>query len=127
MKKIFLFLALASIGFAEQIVLDNETSYPSNRSKIAVQWATSAKEVQENNHASLHGLKMKGNMQVLKQSGKIDLKVPKKAGYFRVLVWSKGEGDPDFVTNWIDIEPNKTYTLTDDYLTPTVLMSGMGC
>jgi hypothetical protein len=36
-------------------------------------------------------------------------------------------GEPDYTTNWIDITPDKTYTLGNDYLIPVVLMAGSGC
>jgi hypothetical protein len=134
MKKIMLFclsiLAVATTGFADNLVLENQTSYPAKnqKTKIAVQWATSAKEVEEGNHAALNGLKLNPNsLQTLNQSGKINLNIPSKAEYFRVLVWSKGEGNPDLLTNWVEVVPNKTYTLKADHLVPSVLMAGTGC
>lgn len=134
MKKIALFflslITIATTGFAENLTLENETSYPlkNQNSKIAVQWAKSAKEVQEENHALMYGSKLNADaLQLLTQKGKINLSIPKKAEYFRVLVWSKGEGDPDLHTNWVDVVPNKTYTLKADQLVPTVLMLGSGC
>lgn len=132
MKKITLFilslLVIAATGFADIIVLDNQTSYPKENSKMAVQWASTAKEVQEANQALMHGSKMNtGAMHILTQSGKIKLNIPASAEFFRVLVWTKGKGDPDLHTNWVDIVPNKTYTLTDDLLVPCVLMPGTGC
>jgi len=129
MKKIMLFfLLLATTGFAENLVLENQTPYPTQNSKIAIQWATSAKEVDEYNKAIMYGLKLNpSTFQVLTQSGKITLSIPNNAEYFRVLVWSKGEENPDFHTNWVDIVPNKTYTLETDKLVPSVLMSGSGC
>lgn len=132
MKKILVFLLslVAITGFAENIVLENRTSYPNKDqdSKIAIQWATSAKEVDEGNQASIHGLELNRNsIQVLKKSGKIDLKTPKKAEYFRIVAWSKKTSDPDFLTNWVEIEPNKTYVLEEDHLVPAVLILGTGC
>ena len=122
------FLLLATTGFAENLVLENQTPYPTQNSKIAIQWATSAKEVDEYNKAIMYGLKLNpSTFQVLTQSGKITLSIPNNAEYFRVLVWSKGEENPDFHTNWVDIVPNKTYTLETDKLVPSVLMSGSGC
>ena len=123
-------LVVATTGFAENLILENQTSYPTKNqnSKIAVQWATSAKEVNEANNAMLQGLQLNSNtLQVLTQSGKINLSIPEKAEYFRLLTWSKGEGDPDFLTNWVDVVPNKTYTLKEEHLVPSVLMSGVGC
>ena len=117
-------------GFASDITLDNATSYPqkNQNSKIAVQWANSAKELEEANQALASGTKLNPNtFQFLNQSGKIKLSVPKKAEYFRVLAWSKENSEPDFNTNWVEIIPSKTYRLEDDQLVPSVLMSGMGC
>jgi hypothetical protein len=68
-----------------------------------------------------------GTFQILTQSGKITLSIPNNAEYFRVLAWSKDEENPDFHTNWVDIVPNKTYTLEADKLVPSVFMSGSGC
>jgi hypothetical protein len=132
--KIILFalslLAIAATGFAENIILENQTNYPlkNQKSKIAIQWAASAKDVDEGNKALIYGSQLKPeSVQALNQSGKIDVTIPEKAESFRVLVWSKGEGDPDFLTNWVDVVPNKTYTLKQDHLIPSVLMSGTGC
>lgn len=128
MKKIMLFFLLATTGFAEHLVLENLTSYPAKKSKIAIQWATSAREVDEGNKAILHGLELNSStLHVLTQAGKVKVSIPKTAEYFRILAWSKGDGEPDLHTNWVDVVPNKTYTLEADHLVPTVLMSGSGC
>lgn len=134
MKKIALFFlslfVVAATGFAENLVLENQTSYPAKnqKSKMAVQWATSAKEVDEGNNAVIQGSKLNpSTLQVLTKPGKVNLSIPKQAEYFRVLVWSKGEGEPDLLTNWVDVVPNKTYTLKTDHLVPSVLMLGTGC
>lgn len=128
----FLFLSVIFLfitsGFADTLVLENRTSYPEQNSKMAVQWANSAKEVEEGNQALIAESKLDPHtMQPLTQSGKIKIAIPKKAEYFRVLVWSKGAETPDFHTNWVEIISNKTYTLEGDHLIPSVLMSGMGC
>jgi len=124
----FLFLFVAATGFTENFVLMNQTSYPHQNAKIAIQWASSAKEVTDSNHALISGEKLKPNtLQVLTKSGKVNVNIPKNAEYFRVLVWSEEQSDPDYHTNWVDVIPNKTYTLKTDHLVPTVLMSGMGC
>ena len=131
MKKIAMFLLsiIATTGFAEKIILENLTSYPKNaNSKMAVQWASTAKEVDESNKALMLVLEMNpGTLQAITQIGKIKLSIPKNAEYFRVLAWSKADGDPDLHTNWVDIVPNKTYTLEADHLVPSVLMPGSGC
>lgn len=128
MKKIALFLLLTSAIFAESITFDNQTNYPTKQSKMAIQWANSAREVDEDNKALMHGGTVNSNtLQPISQTGKVKLTIPKKAQQFRVLVWSKGSGEPDYTTNWIDITLNKTYKLENDYLIPVVLMSGSGC
>lgn len=133
MKKIitcFLFLLIASTGFAANIVFDNKTTFPlkDQKSRIAVQWATTAKEMQKENKALIYGLKLNSDsLQIISQTGKIKLDIPKNASHFRILVWSKGEGAPDLLTNWVSVIPSKTYTLDKDQLVPAVLMSGVGC
>ena len=132
MKKTTLFilslLTLAATGFADCVRLENQTPYPKEKSKMAVQWATSTKDVHEGNEAIIHGTKMNpGSMQMITKTGPVKLKIPKNAEYFRVLVWSQGKGDPDLITNWVDIVPNKSYILKGDHLIPSVLMSGTGC
>ncbi|MBS0652456.1 MAG: hypothetical protein JSR39_02895 [Verrucomicrobia bacterium] len=134
MKKITLFvlslLVVAATGFADVIYIDNQSPYPNinEKSKLAIQWATSAKEVDEANNATKQGLKLDPKtVQVVNDLGKVKLTVPAKAEYFRVLVWSNGQGEPDLHTNWVDVIPNKTYTLKTDHLIPVLLMFGMGC
>ena len=133
MKNMILFffsILVGTTGFADSFVLNNKAHYPasSEKSKIAIQWASSAKDVEESNKMVRQGLKLKPEtIHVLTQRGKINLDIPKKAEYFRVLVWSKGAKNPDFLTNWVDIVPNKIYTFNEDHLIPSVLMSGTGC
>ena len=119
---------IAATGFADNLILENQTTYPSENQKvkIAVQWATSAKEVEEGNKAITYSQPLKA-LETLKESGKVSLNIPEKAEYFRVLVWSKGEGEPDLLTNWVEIIPNKSYTLKPDHLVPAILMLGTGC
>lgn len=117
-------------GFADSLVINNKASYPAanQKSKMVIQWASSAKDVEEINSAVKQGLKLNPDtFQALTQSGKISLEIPKKAEYFRVLVWSNGNEGPDFLTNWVDAVPNKSYTLDEGHLIPVTLMSGMGC
>ncbi|MCC5016026.1 MULTISPECIES: hypothetical protein [unclassified Legionella] len=133
MKKImtcFLSLIVASVGFATTIVFDNKTTFPlkDQKSRIAVQWATTAKEMQKENKALIYGLKLNSDsLQIISQTGKSELDLPKNASHFRILVWSKGVGEPDLLTNWVSVVPNKTYTLEKDQLVPAALMSGVGC
>jgi hypothetical protein len=132
-KMILVFCALlviARAGFSEDFVFENQTIYPNKKekSKIAIQWASSAKEVDEGNKAVTYGLKLNSStLQLLGQPGKVNISIPDNAEHFRVLVWSKGQKDPDLLTNWVDVVPNKTYTLTTDFLVPVVLMAGTGC
>ncbi|MGH7249636.1 MAG: hypothetical protein ACREGC_01560 [Minisyncoccia bacterium] len=127
MKNIALFFLFAiTHGFATQIVLENQTSYPSKGTKMAIQWAHSAKAVDEGNHALLHGETLQDS-QKIKKPGKIHLAIPKRAEYFRVLIWSNGKGEPDFHTNWVEIVQYKVYTLKQDHLVPSALLSGAGC
>lgn len=125
----FSLLVVTIAGFSDNLVIDNQTPYPMHKtSKMAIQWASSAKEVDESNKALMYGSSINSKtLKTISQSGKVSVNIPKKAEHFRVLTWSKGEGDPDFVTNWVDVVPNKTYVLTTDHLVPTVLMSGTGC
>lgn len=124
----WLFLAGVTIGYADTLTLENQTSYPNQKSKIAIQWAATAKEVDEDNKALLGGAKVNPNtLSPLAQQGKVNVAIPKKAEYFRVVAWSQGDGNPDLHTNWVDVVPNKTYTLQADHLVPLVLMSGSGC
>jgi|SRR6185312_4570338 len=133
MKNIILFfssLLVLSVGFADNFVLINQTSHPANnkKSKIVLQWASSVAQVEESNNTIKQGKKLNPHtLQVLARVGKFNLESPQNAKYFRVLVWSKGVKKPDLLTNWVDIIPNKTYTLTDNHLIPMALMSGMGC
>jgi hypothetical protein len=133
MKRILCFLSslfFAVAGFAQNLQLDNETSYPQKtaKSKISIQWAASAKEVADSNNALMSSEPLNAaTMQAVTAQGKTNMNIPNDAEYFRVIVWSSGKGDPDYLTNWVDVVPKKTYTIRDDDLVPAVLMSGMGC
>ncbi len=133
MKKFILFFLLSLIAttvFAENFVLINHTRHPNRneKSKIAIQWATSAKEVDKANQAIVHGIKLKPEtLKMINQSGTVTLRIPKKAEYFRILVWINNKGNPDFVTNWVDVLSDKTYTVETKHLIPWRLMSGTGC
>lgn len=132
MKKIFLSLYLscmASVVLAKSIVLDNKTSYPQNSNQIALQWASSAKEVQKFNQDILNGrpLTSKSFTMLSKQREKIQLSTPNNARYFRVVVWSSVKKEPDLLTNWVDIIPNKNYVVHQNQLIPRALIAGAGC
>ena len=127
-------LLVTGVIHADTITLDNQTPHPDKQShsKMAIQWAYSAKDIDEGNTAMLHGLQLNSKtLEALTQSGKVTLNIPAKEGkpaeYFRIVIWSNGEGDPDLHTNWVDISPDKTYILKSDHLVPTVLMAGTGC
>lgn len=122
------FLLVSTALFSGSITLDNQTSYPSKQAKMFVQWASSAKEVDQENKALIYGKKLNpSTIQPILQTGKVTVTLPEKAELFRILVSSKGSKDPDYTTNWIDITQQKTYTLDSDHLVPVVLMNGSGC
>lgn len=129
-KTLFAFISsmlLAAAAYSANIVFDNETSYP-NEGKIAVQWAYNSQEMQDGNTAVLYEKGLKQNsVQFLNKNGKVTLPVPANALYLRVLVWAEGNENPDLVTNWVDIVPNKTYMIDDEHLFPPVLLTGSGC
>jgi len=130
MKKVacvFFLMLIATAAVADSFVLNNQISKPTHH-KIVIQWATSAKDVEENNTQLKQGKKLNPHsLQTVTRAGKINLNIPKNAEYFRILEWTKGTIEPDFLTNWVDIMPKKTYTLNQDILIPFVLISGMGC
>ncbi len=134
MNKVVLFffsLLFASVVFAHSFVLNNQVanSPDNNKFRFAIQWASSDKEVKEYNTRIKQGEKLNPrSLQILARVGKIKVAIPKNMEYFRVLVWSKDKGkQPDLLTNWVDIIPNKTYTFNEDQLTSLALMSSMGC
>ncbi|TAL60307.1 MAG: hypothetical protein EPN84_09735 [Legionella sp.] len=133
MKKILVYLCLSCVSlvaFADKIVLDNKTNYPdqSHPGKIAIQWATSVTDTQEANKIIIHGSKLdSSSLMLLSKKGSMQLTPPDHAHYFRLMVWSTGKQEPDLLTNWVDIIPNKIYTVNQDHLVPTVLISGAGC
>ena len=133
MKRHWLFLItmlLASSTYAEDIFLDNQAFSPSKHptSKMVIQWANSAKDVEAINTM----MKKTENYQlerysIVTKDGTIKLNIPEKAGYLRVLISEKGKCAPDFLTNWLEIEANKHYTIKQKHLVPAALKSGMGC
>jgi hypothetical protein len=122
--KILLFF-LATTLFAESITLQNQTSHPSRKTKLYIQFAATAREVQEQNELLIRGIRP--SMQSLAAQPKLTVSLPHKAQYFRLLVCPEGKPNPELLTNWVDAVPNKTYLLKDEHLTPAVLMTGMGC
>ena len=127
LAKLFVFFVITATGYGENLVFENRTSYPSKKAQMAIQWANTAKEVVDENNAVIYGKLNPASMQVLSQGGQINISIPKQAEYFRVLVWSKEGKEPDLLTNWVDVIPNKIYTLQQDHLIPSVLMAGTGC
>lgn len=121
---------LISTACYGNVVIENQTIHPlkDQKSKIAIQWATSAKEVDEANKAIMYGNNLNSETFLfLTQPGKNEVKLPEKAQSFRVVVWTTKAVQPDFLTNWVDIVPDKKYILRPDHLVPSVLMSGTGC
>lgn len=128
MKILSFFVLLATAGFAENLILDNQSTYPNKQSRLEIQWASTAKEVEEGSRALVRGIKLsRAKLQSITQLGQIKLKIPNTAGYFRVLAWKKGSNEPDLLTNWVEVVPDKTYILETDHLFPAVLMCGSGC
>lgn len=121
---------MASAALADNIVLDNKTNYPEEMisGKIAVQWATSAEATQKANKAIMNGSRLDASsLMMLSQKGQTQLTPPKQAQYFRIVAWSTSKQEPDLLTNWVGIVPNKTYTVNQDQLVPAILMAGSGC
>jgi hypothetical protein len=133
MKKHIIYLGLLFItqtGFAQRIVLDNATIYPiqDKNTKIAIQWAANAEEMQIQNRAIIYALALNTkSLQILNQTGKVNIDIPKNVQYFRILVWLISKDKPDLLTNWVNIIENKNYTLHQDQLAPAALISGIGC
>jgi hypothetical protein len=127
MKKIIALLFICSLGFSDNITLNNQTSIPQKNepTKIAIQWATSARQVTDLNN---QGTKLNTKtLQNISHTGQVNLKVPSNASYFRIFAWTKGTGEPNLLTNWVEVVPNKTYNLESSHLVPAVLMHGTGC
>lgn len=62
------------------------------------------------------------------RQSKATIAIPKDASYFRVLIWEGSKQNlPDFLTNWVEIVPDKTYLLQKEHLTHFLLIQGMGC
>lgn len=123
-------LILSATGFADNLVINNQTTYPSKnpQTQMAVQWASSASEVDQANKAMMCGKPLDmSKVQTINKTGKVTLSIPKDAEHLRLLVWTQRTKEPDLVTNWVDITPNKTYPVKTDQLVPVVLMPGSGC
>ncbi len=133
MNKILVYLCLAfmtSAVLANSIMLDNKTDYPekAKQSKIAVQWADSAEAIQKANKIIINSSTLNLlSLNILPKKGQNQLTPPNHAQYFRVIVWSTNKQNPDLLTNWVNIIPNKIYVLSQDLLVPAILMSGTGC
>jgi hypothetical protein len=123
MKFLKLALFFSTTLFADQFTLDNQTSHP----KIAIQWSPSAKGVQERNEAILQKDPISPKDLYFPTQSKANITIPKKAAYFRVLIWDAVQDLPEYLTNWIEFVPGKTYHLKQEHLIPVLLMPGMGC
>jgi hypothetical protein len=118
----FLTLLLFSSLFADSITLENKSTHP----KIAVQWASSARVAQDSNDALMQGDPLPKDLYYpRKEISKIT--IPANASYFRIVAWDSKNKNPDYLTNWVEIVPDKTYEIDDEHLTPVLLMNGMGC
>jgi len=118
---VFCFLFVGTF-FGDDFTFENTTSFR----KIAIEWASSAKMVQESNDSLLQNELPTSDLFYL-NNAKTKVFIPKNAAYFRVLVWQTKQTLPDLLTNWVDIVPGKTYFLKEEHLTPILLMNGMGC
>ena len=117
-----LFLLFASALFSDSFTLENKTSFK----KIAIQWASSARVAQESNESLMQEDPLPKDLYYLhRSSSKVD--IPSTASYFRLLVWEGKEKEPHLLTNWVEIVPDKTYSIKEEHLTPILLMNGMGC
>jgi hypothetical protein len=118
----FCLLLIASLG-ADSFTLNNETSFQ----KIVIEWASSARAVQESNESLMQGDPINPSKLYAANRSQSKITIPRNATYFRVLVWQGQDKIPDLLTNWVEIVPNKTYQLQDEHLTPVLLMNGVGC
>lgn len=129
--KTILLSLITCTAFSTTFVIDNQTLNPIHRfkSNIAIQWANSAKDIERSDRNTKKMLQKdrSENLMFITQTGKIKVKLPEEAEYFRVLVWSGRIKTPSYITNWVNIVPNKIYTLNTEHLIPIVLTVGMGC
>ena len=78
MKKSILFLlciAIVSTSFAEHVVLNYVTlnTHPRQKIKVAIQWATTAKEIDENDNIIRQGFELNlKTLKILTKLGKIN-------------------------------------------------------
>lgn len=133
MKMILCSLGLAlisALAFADTIVINNQTAYPKTGKpgKIALQWAVSTKAVQKANLSILKRSQLNsGSLVILSKKGKSRLPIPHHAKYLRIVVWSRGQSESDFLTNWVPIVSDKNYVVNQNQLIPSILLSGGGC
>ena len=124
MKLLILSLFFTTALFADRFTLENETPFRT----IAIQWASSARMAQESNEALLQRNPLAVTDLYYPRQSKAAIPIPKNAAYFRVLVWDTAANAlPEFLTNWIEFIPGKTYLLKKEHLTPLLLINGMGC
>lgn len=133
MKKIIVYACLSlvtSVALGHSIVVNNETNYPieGKLGKIAVEWAASNIEIQNANKAIMQGKSLApSSLKQLTQIGKNRLSLPDTARYFRIVAWSSNQREPDLLTNWVEVMPNKIYTIKQDELSEAALIFGSGC
>jgi len=123
LKYLILCLFFGSTLFADQMIFENKSSY----SRIALEWATSAKVAQESNEALLQGEEIHPSKLYSIKKSYSKITIPANVSYFRVVVWNNLSNTPELLTNWVEIVPNKTYQLKNEHLTSALLLNGMGC
>ena len=124
---IFLSCFMTTALFAEMITIDNMTSYPDKKhSMMGIQWANSTQEINQKMIKTMYQSDEESN-KALSKAGKNTINVPSSANYFRICVWGNDQTTPEYVTSWILIVPDKSYTLKQNNLYPAVLSSGSGC
>lgn len=116
--------------FAHTITIDNQTHYPRKTSseRLMVQWAFTAESLHQENNTTPSTLSIDSKMlQSLNQKGVLELTTPDRAQYFRILLWSPLKKQPDLLTHWVTLIPNKKYTVMNAHLMPLIMLSGLGC
>lgn len=128
--KFFLFLSLfaSTTLFAETITIDNQTKYPDKKSnaKIGIQWASSSKEMNQKSIDTMYQNDEPLDT-LLSNEGKNKIEAPSDAKYFRLCICSSKDSSSDYVTSWVLIVADKSYTLEQENFYPAVLSSGSGC
>lgn len=129
MKKAFVLFQFAIISlFGEMIILDNQSSYLDKKPNVMMklQWAASSQDMEEKTIDCLYHAVAQKDLMLLK-GGENQILFPGQPKYFRILVWTEESPNPTYVSSWVQIVADKTYTLQDKDLFHSVLMAGSGC